>query len=438
MNAPAPQPTLEAHLAAQAEMLTDACTRCGRCVEVCPVAGDTTPALADAAPEAVVGGVVDYLKGGEPRELSTLWVERCTGSGECIPACPESINPRLMLSIALSRIRREKTARGENPMGSYYRRMTQLIKLAVGMQMTPAQYHRVIGREGNPDTAEVVFYLGCNVLRTPVIVFSLMDILDAVGADYAMLGGAANCCGIIHLKFHGDAPGSDALSRRTIDKLADFEPERVLHWCPSCDLEFGETVNGFKDYPFDFEHISHFLAGRLDSFRDRLRPVPMTVALHRHDGGLGIDGAVETLLRAIPGLNLVDIDEDAHFAYTCGPGGLSNIEELRERSHRQTMQSAADAGAEVIASLYHTCHRDLAGLEDQYPVEVKNWTALLARALGLPEHEDRYKTMKLATELSAVIEDAAPFMAMHGLDTEQVAQLLPDLMAGRERGVSLW
>ncbi len=430
--------TLEAHLNAQAEQLTEACTTCGKCVEVCPVVAGITGSLEAADPKEVVGGVVRYLQTGEQSDISTIWTERCTGSGECIPACPENINPRLMLSIALSRIRAEKTARGENPMGTYYRRMAQIIKLAVGMQMTPAEYHRVTGRTGNPETAEVVFYLGCNVLRTPVIVFSLMDILDAVGADYAMLGGTANCCGIIHLKFQGDVTASDSISRRTVDKLADFQPEKVLHWCPSCDLEFGETVNGFKEYPFDFEHISHFLANRLDSFRDRLRPVPLKVALHRHDGGLGIDRAVETLLRAIPGLELIDIEEDTHFAYTCGPGGLNNIEELREQSHRNTMAGAATRGADVIASLYHTCHRDLCGLEGQYPVEVKNWTAILARALGLPEHEDRYKTMKLHTEISAVLEDAREFMDMHKLDTSSVMQLLPDLMEGRERGVSVW
>jgi Fe-S oxidoreductase len=434
-----PRPvSLEAHLDQQARLLTDACTSCGKCVEVCPVVGEATPALASADPVEVVGGVVRYLQTGARNDLSETWIQRCTGSGECIAACPESINPRLMLSIALSRLRAEQSASGINPMGTYYRRMAQLIKLAVGMQMTPADYQRVTGRTGNPDTAEVVFYLGCNVLRTPVIVFSLMDILDAVGADYAMLGGAANCCGIIHLKFQGDANGSDSISRRTIDKLADFEPEKVLHWCPSCDLEFGETVNGFKEYPFDFEHISHFLVSRLDSFRERLQPVPGKVALHRHDGGLGIDSSVETLLAAIPELELVDIKEDAHFTYTCGPGGLSNVEDMREQAHRATMTSAVAHDADMLATLYHTCHRDLCGLEDQYPLEVKNWTAILARALGLPEHEDRYKTMKLHTELSAVLEDAQDFMEMHGLDTSTVAQFLPDLMAGRERGTSVW
>lgn len=430
--------SLEAHLEAQAQYLTDRCTLCGKCAEVCPVVKEGSPLLQDAGPVDTITGIVDILKGGEASELAQTWAETCTGSGECITHCPESINPRLMISIALSRIRAEKTARGDNPTGTYYRRMAQMVKLAAGMQMTPEKYQRITGRKGNPEHADLVFYLGCNVIRTPVIVFSAMDILDEIGADYAMLGGASNCCGIIHLKFHGDVEGADALGGSTIDKMASFQPNKVLHWCPSCVLEFGETTEGFKPYPFEFQHFSQHLVERLDTFRDKLRPVPQRVALHRHDAGLGIDKSVETLLRAIPELELVPLDEHEHWAYTCGPGGLNNVQEMREQSHRDTMQSAVDAGADVLATLYHTCHRDLCVFEGQYPIQVRNWTGILATALGLPEHEDRYKQMKLHSEISAVLEDCREFIEANNLDMSSLREMLPPLMEGKDKGISLW
>ena len=204
MNDQSGQLSLDAHLEAQAEYLTDRCTTCGKCVEVCPVVHEGSSLLKEADPAQVVTDVVNYLKTGVSTELGTTWTELCTGSGECITHCPEEINPRLMLSIALNRVRAEKTAAGDNPTGTYYRRMSQIVKLAAGMQMSPQQYQRITGRKGNPERADLVFYLGCNVIRTPVIVFSVMDILDELEADYAMLGGSSNCCGIIHLKFHGD------------------------------------------------------------------------------------------------------------------------------------------------------------------------------------------------------------------------------------------
>ena len=198
---------LEAYIDDQAEKLTDLCTQCGKCVEVCPSIREGSPMLAEADPASVIGDVVDLLKGGPASNRASTWAETCTGSGECISHCPESINPRLMLSIALNRVRARKSERGENPTGDFYGRMSQIIKFAVGMQMSPVQYRRITGRAGNPERADVVFYLGCNVLRTPVIVFTAMDILDRLGVDYAVLGGTANCCGIIHYKFHGDAKG---------------------------------------------------------------------------------------------------------------------------------------------------------------------------------------------------------------------------------------
>ena len=60
-----------------------------------------------------------------------------------------------MLSIALNRVRARKTARGENPTGDFYGRMSQIIKFAVGMQMSPVQYRRITGRAGNAEQADV-------------------------------------------------------------------------------------------------------------------------------------------------------------------------------------------------------------------------------------------------------------------------------------------
>jgi Fe-S oxidoreductase len=441
MTSPVRDLSLREYLDGQAVALTDRCTKCGRCVEVCPVVGAdfaASRALKAVEPVQVISGVVDFLRGHGLPEAARTWIEACTGSGECIVHCPEHINPRQMLAIALTRVRAQKSSAGENPMGAYYPRMSQIIRLAVGLQMSPERYRRLIGRERDRERADVVFYLGCNVLRTPVIVFSVMDILDRLGVEYAMLGGVANCCGIIHLKLHGDVDRADVIGSGTLAKLAAFEPRMVLHWCPSCVMEFGETVNGYRRYPFEFKHVAHYLADRLDTLRPLLQPVPRRVALHRHDGGLGIADAVERLLGMVPGLELVPVDEKTHFAYTCGPGALSNLPDAREAAHRRTVESAVGAGADVLATLYHTCHRDLCVFEGQYPLEVKNWTTVLATALGLPEHEDRYKRIKLHREVSAILEDARDLIQAHGLDVSMLEEVLPGLLAGKERGMSVW
>jgi len=90
------------------------------------------------------------------------------------------------------------------------------------------------------------------------------------------------------------------------------------------------------------------------------------------------------------------------------------------------------------AADYKAFNRDLCVFEGQYPLQVKNWTTILASALGLPEHEDRYKRIKLHSEINAILEGSKEFLEAHGLETATLREVLPNLLAGKERGVSIW
>ena len=53
--------SFETVLGERVEDMLDACTRCGKCVEVCP---SVKPAgLVDAKPEDIIGGVLDLVRG---------------------------------------------------------------------------------------------------------------------------------------------------------------------------------------------------------------------------------------------------------------------------------------------------------------------------------------------------------------------------------------
>jgi Fe-S oxidoreductase len=418
--------TLEAYLQREAADLTSKCTTCGKCVEVCPIVAHTS--VASAAPKAVVTSVVDYLRGGPLSEAAATWVDRCTGSGECITACPEHINPRKMLSIAVSRLRGKRTGLGTNPNAEFFRRMSQTIHLLVGTQMEPERFRAVTGHDGDTRQADVVFYLGCNVLRTPHIIFTVLDLLDLLEVDYRVLGGVSNCCGIIHLKFKGDVAGAGAVTGNTIDKIAAFRPQTALHWCPSCVLHLGETTAGFRPVEFEWSHVTRFLAERLDALRPRMRPVRVRAAFHKHDGGLDVAQNVRALLAAIPGLELVEIEDRATWSYTCGPLGLNLAPEVKAAVHRELLDAAKAAGVDVLIDLYHSCHRDLCGFESEYPFRIVNWTTILAESLGLPSHEDRFKRYRLMNDIKAVLEDAKDFITANRLDPRMVEEMLPNLL----------
>src|SRR5215470_11656031 len=112
--------TFETALSARIGEMLDACTRCGKCVEVCP---SVAPAnIADADPAAVIGGVIDLVRTGDGPEMSRRWASACTLSGACITACDEAVNPRFLLAMARAAMRRgeaELTERRRNGVARY-------------------------------------------------------------------------------------------------------------------------------------------------------------------------------------------------------------------------------------------------------------------------------------------------------------------------------
>ena len=74
--------------------MLDACTRCGKCVEVCP---SVRPAgIMDASPKDIISGVLDIVRTGQGHEASGKWATSCMLSGDCIKACDYGVNPRFL------------------------------------------------------------------------------------------------------------------------------------------------------------------------------------------------------------------------------------------------------------------------------------------------------------------------------------------------------
>lgn len=92
----------------EVERILSACTRCGKCYEVCPMAQYSKAPASEGkvvvpgalAGQSVVPGVLAVLR-GEPGSAEALgWIAVCTRSGVCVPACPDHVDPRMMMRLA--------------------------------------------------------------------------------------------------------------------------------------------------------------------------------------------------------------------------------------------------------------------------------------------------------------------------------------------------
>jgi Fe-S oxidoreductase len=75
------------------------CTSCGKCFEVCPMTRYSDK-LTGQPSRDVVAGVLDILRGKGGAQAAVEWTRLCAQSAACIQACPENVNPMLMLRLA--------------------------------------------------------------------------------------------------------------------------------------------------------------------------------------------------------------------------------------------------------------------------------------------------------------------------------------------------
>ncbi|MBV8242279.1 MAG: (Fe-S)-binding protein, partial [Hyphomicrobiales bacterium] len=170
--------TFETALSARVAAMADACTRCGKCVEVCPVTG---PGGVDAEPRAVIAGIIDILRTGDGPDASRKWANACVLTGECIKACDYGVNPRFLLGMArVAMARRNDEPRDQRRHGvEGFRKVARDVTHISQMQLDDELLAR-LGQKGNeqPDSApDFVFYTGCNVLKTPHIALLALDIM---------------------------------------------------------------------------------------------------------------------------------------------------------------------------------------------------------------------------------------------------------------------
>ena len=215
--------SFEAALGERVDRMLDACTRCGKCVEVCP---SVKPAgIADAAPEAIIGGILEIVRGGDGPEISRRWAQSCMLSGECIKACDEGVNPRFLLAmarVAMAKAAHELPERRRQGVEKYRdlgRDVAVLSRLQLDGEVLERLGQKSASVAAPAEAPDFVFYTGCNVLKTPHIALLALDIMDALGISYQVMGGPSHCCGVMQLR-PGDVEMSGRMGASSIEKLS--------------------------------------------------------------------------------------------------------------------------------------------------------------------------------------------------------------------------
>jgi heterodisulfide reductase subunit D len=427
--------SFEAALSGRVGQMLDACTKCGKCVEVCP---SVSPAgITSANTKDIISGVLDIVRMDRGNETSRKWATSCMLSGECIKACNYGVNPRFLLAMArvamartgskLSDLRRH----GVEKFRDLSRDVTVLSRLQLDGEVLERLGQKSASVSKPDEAPDFVFYTGCNVLKTPHIALLALDIMDALGVTYRVMGGPTHCCGVMQLRA-GDVEMSGRMGSSTTEKLSHTKSGQVISWCPSCYVQFTETTlptierqRGSR--PFEIIPFMRFLYARLDQLIPQLRQrVEMRIALHRHPGVAGVMETAEAVLRAVPGVEIVDLKQPAVGLQSVNLGVLPAF---KRELQLNELQAACDAGVDALVAVYHSDHRELCAHERDWPFRIINILEVIGESMGLNQH-DRFKQLKIMQDADQIVAECRDLITQHAIDAEAARKVVVKAMLG--------
>jgi heterodisulfide reductase subunit D len=317
----------------------------------------------------------------DPAPATSNRIYSCTLCAACTEACPSGVRVDELLRHG----REELAARDLLPEG--LARLTHTLHETHnvsgednGLRLIWAQnLPRPPGGAAKAQ-AEVIYFVGCVSSfypRSYAIPQATVQILDAAGVDYGLLGGEEWCCGYPLL-----ANGSPALAREAmlhnLERVAATGARQVVLSCPSCyhiwKHEYprlaGLALEDAHPDGLQITHIAELLADLVDQGRLPLRRLERVVTYH-DPCDLGrkseVVDAPRQVLRAIPGLTLVEAD-----SLCCGGGGNleSHDPDLAAAAAERRLEQALRTGATTIVSACQQCERTLANAARRQRVRV--------------------------------------------------------------------
>ncbi len=378
------------------------CTNCRLCADVCPAAcaakdGELSAVFRMKGLERSLknrAGLFATLFARTPpsaadRKHYADTVFRCTLCSNCEEVCPLGIRLKeLWLSLRADLVREKN-----------YPSKIDMIRTNL------AQSRNVFGEDNSergewvedmrspPEDlfvkprAEVVYVTGCVSAYFPLaqkIPVALAEIMDASKVDFTLLGEQEWCCGF-PLLGAGLMEMFEEFCAQNLAAVKAKGARTVVFACPSCYQMWREH------YRTDLELLSapEFLLRLVRAGKAPLRDLPLTVTYHDPcDLGRGARVFEEPreLIRAIPGIRLVELPHSREKCMCCGGGG--NLEmvdaDLAAAIARDKIDEVLSTGAQAVVTSCQQCVRTMTSFvkRNKIRLEVLDIVQLVRKALG--------------------------------------------------------
>ena len=408
---------------------SDACTRCGRCQDGCPayltgkhlspkkLVQDIKTHWLEIAPAAIKAKVaaVPAAEGAEAAALVAeategtapgkallgdvvsmheLW--DCTNCMYCVENCSASIE-HVQKIIDMRRYKVLTEADFAPELQLTYRNMENNSNpWGIGAHMR-ADWAKEMGIKtlAEDPNVEYLFYVGCAGSfddRGKKISVAFAKILQAAGVSFGILGTEEGCCGDSAMR-GGNEYLFQSQAQANIEIMNGYGVKKIIAICP----------HGYncikKDYPnfggnYEVYHHTEIIADLIAKGKIKLTKSLDGIFTYHDSCFLGRYNKVydqpRSILNAIPGMKLAEMDRNLSKSFCCGAGGARMwMEEEGERINNARTDQAIATNASTIAVGCPFCLTMLSdGIKDKQQSEkmvALDISEIVVKAMGIEE-----------------------------------------------------
>lgn len=271
----------------------------------------------------------------------------------------------------------------------------------------------------NEEKVEVMFHAGCRFSYDPGLrdtIRGILGILLEAGVDVGIAGREESCCGgkAYEMGYQGDG---ENYAEDVIQRVVASGATTLVTACSDCYATFVYLYARMgKEMPVKVLHISQFMEELIRQGKIRLEKAnSMRVTYHdpchlgrkgepytgdwsgrnklerreeeKRQGWFGVYEPPRNILRALPGIELCEMERIREYSWCCGSGGgvLEAFPEFAMETAKERLEEAMSTGAEALVTSCPWCEATFREAVESggFDLEIYDVNDLVRIALGL-------------------------------------------------------
>jgi heterodisulfide reductase subunit D len=222
------------------------------------------------------------------------------------------------------------------------------------------------------EKGEVLLFVGCMYAletRLHKVVKAFAEILNIAGVDFGFLGAEEKCCGIEQFRI-GDRGIYEELASDNIKTFNELGIKTLVAACPHCYYSFKSYYPEDGEMNFEVLHFTQYLDRLIKEGKLKLNKLPSQVVTYSDPCNLGrfagIYNSPREILKAIPNVELREMERNHDQAWCCGAGAgvLTAYPDLATWTAVERVKEAEEIEASTLVTACPWCEYNLeSGIE---------------------------------------------------------------------------